>query len=181
MFTQTILTQSRRILWPYFQTFPRYAMTPKRESKRQLFMSNYIQMFGLYKYICIYITNGSLTFLLDSRLWVMTFHGYFQKQGLWHFCVLNHPLRTVHVQCTHLIAYCETFLNRPTTYVNDIRQCTKHKYIYCIRIPRSRFTLYRPGATPQKLLVCQLCSQKSGGASQRLVKILQSLQCKHRD
>ena len=32
---------------PYFQTFPRYAMrpmTPKRESKRQWFMSNYLQM-----------------------------------------------------------------------------------------------------------------------------------------
>ena len=29
-------------LRPYFQTFPGYAMTPKRESKRQWFMSNYI-------------------------------------------------------------------------------------------------------------------------------------------
>jgi len=47
-------------------------MTPKREPKRQWFMSNYSWMFVLYKYRYIYIKNGSLNFLLDSRLWVMT-------------------------------------------------------------------------------------------------------------
>ena len=27
--------------------------------------------------------NGRLHFCLDSRLWVMTFHGYVQKKDLW--------------------------------------------------------------------------------------------------
>ena len=40
-------------------------------------------MFVLYKYRYIYIINGSLNFNLDSRLWVMTFPGYVQKQGLY--------------------------------------------------------------------------------------------------
>ena len=48
----------------YFQTYPRYVMTPKRESKQQYFMSNYNQMSVFYKYIHIYITKGSLNFRL---------------------------------------------------------------------------------------------------------------------
>ena len=46
-------------------------------SKRQCFMSTYIQMFASYKYRHIYINIG-----LDSSLGVMTYHGYVQNQGL---------------------------------------------------------------------------------------------------
>ena len=60
-------------LAPRGRIFRRFhGMNPKRESKRQWLMSNYIWMFGLYKYRYIIITNGSLNFHLDSRLGVMT-------------------------------------------------------------------------------------------------------------
>ena len=75
MFTKTPSVNLRL----YFWTYPRYAMTSKQESKRQWFMSNYIYIFLLYNNGYIYITNGSLNFRLDSRLWVITFHGYVQK------------------------------------------------------------------------------------------------------
>ena len=59
----------------YFWTYPRYAMTPKRESKHQWLMPYYILMVVLYKYRHNYITNGSLNFRLDSRLGVMAYRG----------------------------------------------------------------------------------------------------------
>ena len=40
-------------------------------------------MFGLYKYRYIYITNGSLKFLLDSRLGSWHTVGTSKKKGLW--------------------------------------------------------------------------------------------------
>ena len=36
-------------------------------------MFNYIYLFVLYKYSCIYITHGSLHFRLDSRLGIMAY------------------------------------------------------------------------------------------------------------